>query len=220
MKKQTANVLSLSYEKSLCPENAVLCGADEAGRGPLAGRVYAAAVILPDNYANIPELCGLNDSKKLSEKKRDALAEAIKAHAVAYAVAFCTVEEIEEHNILGAALLAMTRAIEGLAVPPDFALIDGNKTPSLAIPCRAEVGGDGKCPSIAAASILAKTARDAYCREVLDKTYPAYGFAVHKGYGTKAHYAAIETYGLCPEHRPSFFKHYRQKHGKDPSDIQ
>ena len=152
MKKQNTTVLSLSYEKSLCPENAVICGADEAGRGPLAGRVYAAAVILPDSYADIPELCGLNDSKKLSEKKRDALAEAIKTHAVAYAVAFCTVEEIEEYNILGAALLAMTRAIENLAVSPDFALIDGNKTPTLSIPCRAEVGGDGKCPSIAAAS--------------------------------------------------------------------
>ena len=135
-------------------------------------------------------------------------------------MAFCTVEEIEEYNILGAALLAMTRAIENLAVSPDFALIDGNKTPTLSIPCRAEVGGDGKCPSIAAASILAKTSRDAYCRDYLDKTYPAYGFAGHKGYGTKAHYAAIEAYGLCPEHRPSFFKNYRQKHGKAPSDIQ
>ena len=180
----------------------------------------SAAVILPDNYQGISELSGLNDSKKLSEKKRDVLAEAIKTHAKAYAVAFCSVEEIEEYNILGAALLAMNRAIAALPVSPDFALIDGNQTKTIKIPCRSVIGGDAKCPSIAAASILAKTARDAYCRDELDKTYPEYGFAVHKGYGTKAHYAAIEKYGLCPEHRPSFFKKYFEKHAKSPSDIQ
>ena len=180
----------------------------------------SAAVILPDNYQGISERAGLNDSKKLSEKKRDVLAEAIKTHAKAYAVAFCSVEEIEEYNILGAALLAMNRAIAALPVSPDFALIDGNQTKTIKIPCRSVIGGDAKCPSIAAASILAKTARDAYCRDELDKTYPEYGFAVHKGYGTKAHYAAIEKYGLCPEHRPSFFKKYFEKHAKSPSDIQ
>lgn len=148
------------------------------------------------------------------------MAEAIKTHAKAYAVAFCSVEEIEEYNILGAALLAMNRAIAALPVSPDFALIDGNQTKTIKIPCRSVIGGDAKCPSIAAASILAKTARDAYCRDELDKTYPEYGFAVHKGYGTKAHYAAIEKYGLCPEHRPSFFKKYFEKHAKSPSDIQ
>ena len=174
--------------------------------------VYAAAVILPDNYQEILALSGLNDSKKLSEKKRDVLAEAIKTYAKAYAVAFSTVEEIEEYNILGAALLAMNRAIAALPVSPDFALIDGNQTKTIKIPCRSVIGGD--------ASILAKTARDAYCRDELDKTYPEYGFAVHKGYGTKAHYAAIEKYGLCPEHRPSFFKKYFEKHAKSPSDIQ
>lgn len=220
MSRSQHTEISAEYERSLCPENAVFCGIDEVGRGPLVGRVYAAAVILPDNYQEILALSGLNDSKKLSEKKRDVLAEAIKTHAKAYAVAFCSVEEIEEYNILGAALLAMNRAIAALPVSPDFALIDGNQTKTIKIPCRSVIGGDAKCPSIAAASILAKTARDAYCRDELDKTYPEYGFAVHKGYGTKAHYAAIEKYGLCPEHRPSFFKKYFEKHAKSPSDIQ
>ena len=220
MSRSQHTEISAEYERSLCPENAVFCGVDEAGRGPLVGRVYAAAVILPDNYQEILALSGLNDSKKLSEKKRDVLAEAIKTHAKAYAVAFCSVEEIEEYNILGAALLAMNRAIAALPVSPDFALIDGNQTKTIKIPCRSVIGGDAKCPSIAAASILAKTARDAYCHDELDKTYPEYGFAVHKGYGTKAHYAAIEKYGLCPEHRPSFFKKYFEKHAKSPSDIQ
>ena len=220
MSRSQHTEISAEYERSLCPENAGFCGIDEAGRGPLVGRVYAAAVILPDNYQEILALSGLNDSKKLSEKKRDVLAEAIKTHAKAYAVAFCSVEEIEEYNILGAALLAMNRAIAALPVSPDFALIDGNQTKTIKIPCRSVIGGDAKCPSIAAASILAKTARDAYCRDELDKTYPEYGFAVHKGYGTKAHYAAIEKYGLCPEHRPSFFKKYFEKHAKSPSDIQ
>lgn len=213
-KRTEKTELSLAYEKSLGPANAILCGVDEAGRGPLVGRVYAAAVILPDNYESLcPELSGLNDSKRLSEKKREVLAEAIKKYAAAYAIAYSTVEEIEAYNILGAALLAMNRAIEQLAIRPTFALIDGNQTKTIQLPCRAVIGGDGTCPSIAAASILAKTARDAYCRDTLDARYPEYGFAVHKGYGTKAHYAAIEAYGLCPEHRPSFFKNYGKKHG-------
>ena len=211
--------ISFSYEKSLCPPNAVICGVDEAGRGPLVGRVYAAAVILPDNYEEIPLLSGLNDSKKLSEKKRDILADAIKQYALSYAIAYSSVAEIEQYNILGAALLAMNRAIEQLNPPPTSALIDGNQTKTIKVPCRAEIGGDGKCPSIAAASILAKTARDAYCRDTLDALYPEYGFAVHKGYGTKAHYAAIEKYGLCPEHRPSFFKKYFEKHPNSAAGI-
>lgn len=205
--------ISYEFEKSLCEGFPVFCGADEAGRGPLAGRVYAAAVILPENAADIPELAGLNDSKKLSEKKRVLLAEQIKKYAVAYSVAFVEVDEIEKINILNAALLAMNRAIDALSVKPAFALIDGNVTRSITLPCRSVVGGDAKCPSIAAASILAKTERDAYCVEYLDKLYPEYGFAVHKGYGTKAHYAAVEKYGLCKEHRPSFFKKYFEKHG-------
>ncbi len=213
MSKIQNSEISIEYERSLCPEGAVICGADEAGRGPLVGRVYAAAVILPENYQDIPELAGLNDSKKLSEKKRTALAKAIKTYAKAYAVAFCEVDEIETYNILGAALLAMNRAIGQLSVAPTFALIDGDHAESIKNPCRPVVGGDAKCPSIAAASILAKTERDAYCLEYLDKTYPEYGFARHKGYGTKAHYDAIEKYGLCPEHRPSFFKKYAEKHG-------
>ena len=192
----------------MAPENALICGADEAGRGPLAGRVYAAAVILPENAADIPGLAGLNDSKKLSEKKRDELAAVIKSVAKAYCIAYAEVEEIERVNILHAALGCMDRAIKGLSVKADYALIDGNKTDGIETPCRCVIGGDAKCPSIAAASILAKTERDRYCKEVLDVRYPEYGFAVHKGYGTKAHYAAVDTYGLCEEHRPSFFKKY------------
>lgn len=209
-------VLSASFEREFCP-NGVICGVDEAGRGPLVGRVYAAAVVLPENYESIPELAGLNDSKKLSEKKRESLAVQIKAHATAWSIAYSEVEEIEELNILNASLLAMKRAIETLSVPCAFALIDGNQTKGIPLPCRAVVGGDGLCPSIAAASILAKTARDAYCRDELDKMYPQYGFAVHKGYGTRAHYEAVEKYGLCPAHRVSFFKKYFAKKGQSPS---
>lgn len=208
--------ISRDFEKSLCPENMPVCGVDEAGRGPLAGRVYAAAVILPDAAVELPELSFLDDSKKLSEKKREFLAGQIKQYAESFCIAYAEVEEIETLNILGAAMLAMNRAIAGLAVKPVFALVDGNCSKTITVPCKTVVGGDAKCPSIAAASILAKTARDAYCREVLDKAYPQYGFAVHKGYGTKAHYAAVEAYGLCPEHRPSFFKKYFEKHGKNP----
>ena len=193
-----------------------ICGVDEAGRGPLAGPVCAAAVVLPRGAI----IEGLNDSKKLSEKRREALFDEICDKALEYSIAFASVEEIEKLNILNATFLAMNRAISGLGTAPELALIDGNQTKTIKIPCRSVIGGDAKCPSIAAASILAKTARDAYCRDELDKTYPEYGFAVHKGYGTKAHYAAIEKYGLCPEHRPSFFKKYFEKHAKSPSDIQ
>ena len=187
----------------------VICGVDEAGRGPLAGDVYAAAVILP------PELVipGLNDSKKLSEARREELAPVIRENALAWCIASASVEEIERLNILQAALLAMRRAVEGLKLHPDYALVDGNQLPGLQIETATIAQGDAKSASIAAASVLAKTARDASLRELDDK-YPQYGFAAHKGYGTKAHYAAIDQYGLCPAHRPSFLKKYYERLGK------
>ena len=184
----------------------LVCGVDEAGRGPLAGPVCASAVILPEG-CDIP---GLDDSKKLSEKKREAMFDVIREKAVAYGIAFATVEEIEELNILSAAFLAMERAIGQLDPAPELALIDGNTTKNITVPARAVVGGDGKCACIAAASVLAKVTRDRYMRELALK-YPQYGFEKHKGYGTKAHYAAVDEYGLCPEHRPSFFKKYYAK---------
>ena len=194
-------------EKQLHREGyALVCGVDEAGRGPLAGPVCAAAVILPEDC----DLPGLNDSKKLTEKKRDALYDLIIEKAVAYGIAFSTVEEIEEINILSAALLAMNRAISQLPQAPDMALIDGNTTRDIAVPARAVVGGDGKCACIAAASVLAKVTRD---RLMLDmaKEYPQYAFEKHKGYGTKVHYAAIDEYGPSPIHRMSFLKKYYAK---------
>ena len=178
---------------------ASICGVDEAGRGPLAGDVFAAAVILPPDY----DLPGLDDSKKLSPKKREALFALIQQQAVAWAVASASVEEIERLNILHAALLAMRRAVEALAPPASFALADGNFKPPLDIPCEAVVKGDAVCASIAAASILAKVVRD---REMawLDTQYPGYGFAQHKGYGTKIHYAALKELGPCEVHRKGF----------------
>ncbi len=180
---------------------APLCGVDEAGRGPLAGPVCAAAVMLPRNLV-IP---GLNDSKKLSPKKRDALYDSILAQAVSYGIAFATVEEIEKWNILGATFLAMNRAIEQLSEPPALALIDGNRNSGIQVNSQCVVGGDGKCAEIAAASILAKVTRDRYMLQMAEQ-YPQYGFAQHKGYGTAAHYAALREYGPCPIHRPSFLK--------------
>ncbi len=180
---------------------APLCGVDEAGRGPLAGPVCAAAVMLPRNLV-IP---GLNDSKKLSPKKRDALYDAILAQTVSYGIAFATVEEIEKWNILGATFLAMNRAIEQLSEPPALALIDGNRNSGIHGNSQCVVGGDGKCAEIAAASILAKVTRDRYMLQMAEQ-YPQYGFAQHKGYGTAAHYAALREYGPCPIHRPSFLK--------------
>lgn len=179
-----------------------ICGVDEAGRGPLAGPVYAAAVILsPDRPIE-----GLNDSKKLSEKKREALFDVILEKAEAYAIASASVEEIEKYNILGATYLAMTRAVEGLSQKPELALIDGNRIPpSLDIPAKTVVKGDALSESIAAASILAKVSRDRVLVE-MDARYPQYGFAGHKGYGTAAHTAAIREYGPCPEHRPTFLR--------------
>lgn len=203
------NTALFDYDAGVRGEYPVFCGVDEAGRGPLAGDVYAAAVILPPDI----EIPGLDDSKKLTEAKREALAPIIKENALAWCIASATVEEIERLNILQAALLAMHRAVEGLAVTPDFALVDGNQPPVLPMPVGTLIGGDAKSASIAAASVLAKTARDASMRE-LDAVYPQYGFAAHKGYGTKAHYAAVDEYGLCPAHRPSFFKKYYERLGK------
>ena len=177
-----------------------VCGVDEAGRGPLAGPVCAAAVILDE------EIDGLNDSKKLSEKKREALFDEIKEKALSYSIAFASVEEIEEHNILNATYLAMNRAIEGLNIKADFALIDGNRIPAgITVPCETVVKGDAKSCSIAAASILAKVTRDRLMLEE-DKKYPEYNFKKHKGYGTKEHTDAILKYGVSPIHRPSFLK--------------
>ena len=179
----------------------LLCGVDEAGRGPLAGPVCAAAVILPQNC----EIQGLNDSKKLTEKKREALFDVICAAAVSYGIAFVTVEEIEEYNILGATFMAMNRAVAMLDPVPELALIDGNRNTGIQIPSRCIVGGDGKCADIAAASVLAKVTRDRYMRQMAE-LYPQYGFEKHKGYGTKAHYDAIRAYGPSPIHRPSFLR--------------
>ena len=178
-----------------------VCGVDEAGRGPLAGPVCAAAVILPRGV----ELPELNDSKKLSEKKRDRLFAMICEAAVSYGIAFASVEEIEERNILGATFLAMNRAIAQLSPQPALALIDGNRNAGIEAPSRCIVDGDAKCASIAAASILAKVTRDRYMLKMAER-YPVYGFERHKGYGTKAHYAALREYGPCEIHRPSFLK--------------
>ena len=175
-------------------------GVDEAGRGPLVGSVFAAAVMLPENY----DLPHLNDSKKLSEKKRDVLADLIKKQAIAWCVASASVAEIAQLNILHATMLAMTRAVTGLSVLPEKVWIDGNRIPSsLNIPAQAVVKGDSKIAAISAASILAKTARDAEMY-ALHERFPAYGFAQHKGYGTAEHLAALKKYGALPEHRQDF----------------
>ena len=183
------------------PDTDPLCGVDEAGRGPRAGPVCAAAVMLPPGL----EIPGLNDSKKLSEKKREALYDTIIAQALSCGIAFATVEEIEEYNILGATFLAMNRAIAQLSPQPALALIDGNRNTGIAVQSRCIVGGDGKCADIAAASVLAKVTRDRYMRRMAE-TYPQYGVEKLKGYGTAAHYAAIRAHGPCPIHRPSFLK--------------
>ncbi|MGN0550765.1 MAG: ribonuclease HII [Acutalibacteraceae bacterium] len=192
----------LKYEQEIKNNGYIsVCGADEAGRGPLAGPVCAAAVILPDGKI----IDGVNDSKKLSEKKREALFDVIKNEASAYAIAYASVEEIEEINILNAAMLAMKRAIEALPLKADFALIDGNKTPDLNIPAKAIVKGDSLSMSIAAASILAKVSRDRLMLKY-DEQYPEYQFKKHKGYGTKLHREMLLKYGPCEIHRLSFLK--------------
>ena len=203
------------YERAAWAEGAeTVCGVDEAGAGPLMGPVYAAAVILPREL-DIP---GLNDSKKLTEKKREALYEIITAQAAAWSVARVEAAEIDEMDILNARMLAMQKALDGLTLRPDLALIDGNRDHgsryAIEIPHRLIVGGDGKSASIAAASILAKVSRDRYVSTELDAKYPQYQFAKHKGYGTKLHYEMLDQYGPCPEHRRTFLKKWEAKrHG-------
>ena len=181
----------------------LICGVDEAGRGPLAGPVYAAAVILPEHL----EIPGLDDSKKLTDKRRRELMPIIKEKAIAYGIGFATEQEIDEINILQATFLAMERAIAQLKVKADFALIDGNREKNFGIPVETVVHGDSLSASIAAASILAKVTRDDYMLEMA-QAYPQYGFDIHKGYGTKAHYAALQQYGPCPIHRKTFLKKF------------
>lgn len=179
----------------------LICGVDEAGRGPLAGPVCAAAVILPAGL----EIEGLNDSKKLTEKKREALFPIIQSAALHWGIAFADHAEIDERNILQATYLAMNRAIENLGAAPELCLIDGNRKDGIRFPAKTVVGGDAKCACIAAASVLAKVSRDRLMLE-MDERYPGYGFAQHKGYPTAAHYAAIRELGPCPIHRKSFLK--------------
>jgi ribonuclease HII len=181
----------------------LICGVDEAGRGPLAGPVCAAAVILPENY----EIPGLNDSKQLTDKKRRELFPVIQQEAISYGIAFVDEKIIDRDNILNATFQAMKGAIAQLSPKPDLALIDGNRVTDFGVEAIPIVKGDAKVASIAAASILAKVARDQYMEE-MDALYPEYGFAVHKGYGTKRHYAAVTEHGLCPIHRKTFFKKF------------
>ena len=181
----------------------VICGVDEAGRGPLAGPVCAAAVILPEGEI-IP---GLNDSKKLTDKKRRELFPIIKEQAIAYGIAFASEKEIDEINILQATFLAMKRAIAQLDGKADFALIDGNRETDFGIPCLTVIKGDSRSANIAAASVLAKVTRDIYMEELAEQ-YPQYGFEIHKGYGTKAHYAALTEHGMCDAHRRSFLRKF------------
>lgn len=181
--------------------NKIVCGIDEAGRGPLAGSVYAAAVILPENTI----IDGVNDSKKLTEKKREYLFEVIKEKALSYNISFSTPEEIEEYNILNATFLAMRRAVEGLKIKPDVALVDGNRLPELGIESHCIIRGDNLSESIACASILAKVTRDRVMKKEAE-IYPEYGFEKHKGYGTAFHTEMIKKYGPCPIHRKSFLR--------------
>ena len=189
------------YDTELRKEYPVICGVDEAGRGPLAGDVYAAAVILNDSVL----IDYLNDSKKISEKRRELLYDEVIAKADAYCVATASVQEIDELNILQATMLAMRRAVDGLGVNPDLALIDGNRLPQLNCKSQFVIHGDAVSASIAAASILAKVSRDRYMRE-LDEKYPEYCFSQHKGYGTKLHYEKIAEFGISEVHRKTFLK--------------
>lgn len=181
----------------------VICGVDEAGRGPLAGPVCAAAVILPEHL----EIPGLTDSKKLTDKKRRALFPLIQERAIAFGIGFVSEQEIDEINILQATFLAMRRAMEQLKVRPDLALIDGNRETDFGLPVHTVIKGDSLSLNIAAASVLAKVSRDDVMLR-LAETYPAYGFDIHKGYGTRAHYEALEKFGPCPIHRKSFLKKF------------
>lgn len=181
----------------------VICGVDEAGRGPLAGPVCAAAVILPKHH----QIPGLTDSKKLSDKKRRELFPLIQEQALAYGIGYASQSEIDEINILQATFLAMGRALAQLEIRPDLALVDGNRDPGFPVPVKTVVKGDSLSANIAAASVLAKVSRDDVMLEMAEK-YPQYGFDIHKGYGTKAHYAALTEYGPCPIHRRSFLKKF------------
>lgn len=194
------------YDSELRKEYPIICGVDEAGRGPLAGDVYAAAVVLSDGVL----IDYLNDSKKISESRREKLYDEVIEKADAYCIATASVAEIDSINILQAAMLAMKRAVEGLGINPDLALIDGNKLPDIKCEARYVIKGDATSASISAASILAKVARDRYMREIAEK-YPEYSFEKHKGYGTKQHYEAIEKYGVLDIHRKTFLKKLYEK---------
>ena len=203
---------SMIYEQQAHEQGfALVCGVDEAGAGPLMGPLYAAAVILPEQF----DLPGLNDSKKLTEKKREALYGVITETALAWSVARVSAAEIDATDILSARMKAMQLAIDGLSLTPDMPLLAGNRDhgqhASITVPHRCIVGGDGHSASIAAASILAKVSRDRYVTEVLDREYPQYQFAKHKGYGTKLHYAMLDEYGPCPEHRMTFLKKWEAR---------
>ena len=199
------------FDSAIRSECGVVCGIDEAGRGPLAGDVFAAAVIFDEGVF----IEGINDSKKLTEKKREALFDVICQQAAAWAVASVSAEEIDATDILSARMKAMQLAINALAIPADYALIDGNRdhgrSAAITTPHETVVGGDGRSASIAAASVLAKVSRDRYVCRVLDPLYPQYQFAKHKGYGTKLHYAMLDRYGPCPEHRMSFLTKWKER---------
>ena len=195
-------MLDYSYEIQAHNDGfTVVCGVDEAGRGPLAGPVFAGAVILPENYTH--EI--LNDSKKLSEKKRDLVYDDIIKDAISWSVGIATEKEIDEINILNATFLAMKRAVDGLTIKPDLAFIDGNRYPNTGVKEITIIKGDSKCMSVAAASIIAKVSRDRYMLQMAEK-YPQYQFEKHKGYGTKLHYEMIEKYGVSEIHRRTFLK--------------
>lgn len=203
------NTLLYEYDQAVRNEGySFLCGVDEAGRGPLAGPVFTAAVIFPEGV----QIEGINDSKKLSEKKRELLFSEIQKKAVSYCVACASEPEIEQINILEATFLAMNRAIQGLSVPPDFVIIDGDRMGGLELPHRCVVKGDAVSASIAAASILAKVSRDRYMVELAAK-YPQYQFEKHKGYPTKLHFELLDQHGISPVHRRSFLRKYLQKKG-------
>lgn len=197
------------FDKVMRLESGIVCGIDEAGRGPLAGDVYAAAVVFDDDVF----IEGLNDSKKLSEKRREELYDEIVAKAKAYCVAAASVDEIDSYNILQATFLAMKRSYEGLNMNIDLALVDGNRVPPLECNVKTVVKGDSVSASIAAASILAKVSRDRYMKEIAEK-YPQYQFEKHKGYGTKLHYEMLDKYGISDVHRLSFLKKYIKQHGE------